>query len=383
MNQQDLFNRLVNLLNEAAIDDTCWPETSKLMDRVYGAKGSILAFGDDFSIGEIEIFFTKCYYHGEERSDWLQEYFQFYYSSDERLPRIKKLPDSKIMRVVDLFSKKELKTSPTYNEALPRFETQNGLNVRLDGPSGSGIALGIADPIDSSGWSLPQINLIKGVLPHLRQYVRVHSALAEARALGASLSELLNNTHAGVILLDRRGLIVDMNDTARGMFRRSSGLSSKAGSLHAIRQKDNSRLEELLTQALPRFGELAKSGSMMVRQSSPLPMLALHVKPVASREEAFRSRHVAALVLIIDPVNWVRIKPELVKEVLGLTPSEVEIAICLTEGKSIRQIAAATGRSYDTVRFHLRHIFTKLGVSRQIEVAQAVLALSHLPAPRN
>ncbi len=381
MNQQDLFNRLVNLLNEAAIDDTCWPETSRLMDRVYGAKGSTLAFGYD--IGEIEIFFAKCYYHGEDRSNWMKEYFQFYHSSDERLPRIKKLPDSKIMRVVDLFSKKELKTSLTYNEALPRFETQNGLNVRLDGPSGSGIALGIADPIGSSGWSLPQINLIKGVLPNLRQYVRVRTALVEARALGASLSELLNNTHAGVILLDRRGLIVDMNDTARGMLRRSGGLSSKADSLHAIRQKDNSRLEELLTQALPRFGELAKSGSMMVRQLSPLPMLALHVKPVTSREEAFRSRHVAALVLIIDPVNWARIKPELVKEVLGLTPSEVEIAICLTEGKSIRQIAAATGRSYDTVRFHLRHIFTKLGVSRQIEVAQAVLALSHLPAPRD
>ena len=381
MNQQDLFNRLVNSLNGAAINDTCWPETSKLMDRVYGAKGSILTFGYDFSMGEIEIFFTKCYYHGEDRSNWMKEYFQFYHSSDERVPRFKKLPDSKIMRVVDLFSKKELKTSPTYNEALPRFETQNGLNVRLDGPSGSGIALGIADPIDSSGWSLPQINLIKGVLPHLRQYVRVRSALAEARALGASLSELLNNTHASVILLDRRGLIVDMNDTARGMLRRKGGLSSKAGSLHATWQEDNSRLEELLAQALPRFGELAKSGSMMVRQSSPLSMLALHVQPVTSGEEAFRSQHVAALVLLTDPVNRVRINPELVKEMLGLTPSETEIAILLAEGKSVRQIAEVTGRSYDTVRFHIRHILTKLGASRQVEVVQTVLALSHLPEP--
>ncbi len=383
MNQPAVFDRLVNSLNEAALDDACWPETSTLMDRVCGTRGSILTYGVDFPTGKIEIFFAKCFHRGEDRSDWLKEYFRFYHPSDEHLPRLRKLPDSKVVRIADLFSKKELKTSPTYNEALPRFETQNGLNVRLDGPSGSGIALGIADPIDSSGWSLPQINLIKGVLPHLRQYVRVRSALAEARALGASLSELLNNTHASVILLDRRGLIVDMNDTARGMLRRKGGLSSKAGSLHATWQEDNSRLEELLAQALPRFGELAKSGSTMVRQSSPLSMLALHVQPVTSGEGAFRSQHVAALVLLIDPVNWARINPELVKEALGLTPSETEIAILLAEGKSVRQIAEVTGRSYDTVRFHIRHILTKLGVSRQVEVVQTVLALSHLPTSRD
>ena len=383
MNQPDVFNRLVNSLNEAALNDACWPETSTLMDRVCGTRGSILTYGYDLPTGKIEIFFAKCFHRGEDRSDWLKEYFRLYHPSDEHLPRLRKLPDSKVVRIADLFSKKELKTSPTYNEALPRFETQYGLNVRLDGLSGSRIVWGIADPIDSYGWASSRIDVIKSVLPHLRQYVRVRSALAEAWAFGTSLSELLDSTRAGVLQLDQRGLIVDMNDTARGMLRHKGGLSSKAGSLHATWQEDNSRLEELLAQALPRFGELAKSGSMMVRQPSPLSMLALHVQPVTSGEGAFRSQHVAALVLLIDPVNWARINPELVKEALGLTPSETEIAILLAEGKSVRQIAEVTGRSYDTVRFHIRHILTKLDVSRQVEVVQTVLALSHLPTPRD
>ena len=383
MNQQDVYDHLVTSLNEAALDDARWSETSALIDMACAAKGSILTFGNDLSTDNIEIFFSKCYHHGEDRSDWQLEYFQHYHPIDEHLPRLRKLPDGKIVRIADLFSKKELRTSASYNEALPRFETQNGLNVRLDGPSGSRIVWGIADPVDSGNWSSSQIDMITRILPHLRQYVRVRSALAEAKALSASATELLDNTRAGVIQLDRRGLIVDMNDSARELLRRNDGLADKAGSLLATRPEDNSRLEELLDQALPRFNELAESGSMMVRRTSPLPMFALHVKPVSSREETFRPRYVAALVLIIDPLDWAQVKPELVEAALGLTPTETEIAVLLAKGKTLRQIAALTGRGYSTVRSHLKHIFTKLGVSRQVEVAQAVLALSTLSASRD
>ena len=41
-----------------------------------------------------------------------------------------------------------------------------------------------------------------------------------------------------------------------------------------------------------------------------------------------------------------------------------------------------TGRGYNTVRTHLTHTFSKLGVSRQFEVAQLVLALASLPTQR-
>ena len=66
---------------------------------------------------------------------------------------------------------------------------------------------------------------------------------------------------------------------------------------------------------------------------------------------------------------------------LGLTPAQAAIAVLLAEGRTPRQIAAATGRRYSTVRTHLKHIYARLGVSRQLGVAQLVLALSNLPVP--
>ena len=382
VNQRDALERIVDSLNEAMLDDTRWQDASALIDEACGAKGSILTFGGEPSKNNIEIFFTKCYYRGEDRSDWQREYFRVYYPADEHLPRLRRLPDSKIVHVTDLFTERELKTSLMYNEALVRFEGQNGLNVRLDGPCGSSIIWGIADPIETSGWSSSQIDMVGRVLPHLRQYVRVRTALADAGALSTSATELLGNSRVGVIQLDRQGRIVETNDSAAELLRRNDGLSDQAKSLRAATGEDDSRLQELLARALPHFGGQGASGSMTVGRPSLLPRFALHVKPVVNREVDYRSRHVAALVLIVDPMNRAWIDPALVEAVLGLTPTETEIAVLLAEGRTNRQIAATTGRGYSTVRTHLKHIFDKLGVSRQFEVVRLVLALPSLPASR-
>ena len=384
MNRHDGFERIVGALNAAMLDDTLWTEASALVDEACGSRGSVLTFGDEFPRDNIQIFFAKICHRGEDRSEWLREYFRHYHPVDEHLPRLRKLPDSKIAHVPELFTREELKTSVTYNEGLRRFESRNGLNVRLDGPRGSRIVWALADPVDANGWTSARVDMVARLLPHLRQYVRVRSALAEAGALGASASELLDTTRVGVIQLDRRGRIVAMNDTARELLRRNDGLCDRAGELHATSPEDDARLDDLLARALPRPAGPSASGSMTVRRALSPVRLALHMKPVASRETGYRAPSVAALVVIADPLSRVRVDPDLVASALGLSPAEARVALLIAEGRTARQIAEATGREYSTVRTHLKHIFTKLRVSRQLELAQAVFALSRwLPGSRD
>ena len=382
MNGRNAWERIVELLNEAMLDETRWPEASALIDVACGAKGGVLTFGDEPTPGNIRVFFAKSFYRGVDRSAWQMEYFRNYYREDEHLPRLRALPDGKIVPVADLFSDQELRTSRMYNEALLRFEGQNGLNVRLDGPGGSRIIWGIADPFEGDGWSSSQVNLIRSVLPHLRQYVRVRTALADAGALGASVAELLDHTGAAVIQLDFEGRIVEANDRAAELLRRNDGLSVRGGVLQAATREDNAGLQDLLARALPRLVGSGASGSMMVRRQSLLPPVAVHVKPVTSGEVDYRSREVAALVLIVDPASRARVDPRLMRTMLDLTPAESEIASLLAAGRTLRQIAATTGREYSTVRTHLKHVFVKLGVSRQSEVTQLVLSLSGLSVSR-
>ena len=273
-----------------------------------------------------------------------------------------------------------MKTSATYNEFLPRARAQKGLNVRLDGPRGTRIVWAVNDPLDADGWSSAQIELIQRLLPHIRQAVSVQQVLAGARALGASFAELLENTGPGIIQLDGRGRIMAASDRARDLLRAGDGLCDRNGMLFARSSADDTSLQHLLACALPPSGQQGSSGSMTVGRPEPLPPLVLHVNPVGRRETEFPAWPVAALVLVVDPAGEPRIDPDLVATRLGLTPMESRVAVMLAEGRTVQEIAVATGRKVTTIRWHVRHIFNKLDINRQTELVRRVLSI-HTPAP--
>ena len=79
----------------------------------------------------------------------------------------------------------------------------------------------------------------------------------------------------------------------------------------------------------------------------------------------YGARYVAALVLLIEPRSQHRIDPDLVTRTLGLTPMESRIAVGLAEGKSVRELAAATGRTPGAITWHLKQIYRKQPISGQ------------------
>ena len=382
MSQHDDLNRIVASLSEAALDDTRWPATSALIDDACSVKGNLLLYGRGHSHDDAQIFLSRLYYRGQRCEELEREYLDVYWQIDEAAPRIRRLPDSKLVHVRELYTTQELQTSTAYNELVPRVDSQNGLRVRLDGPYGTRIVWGVADPINGGDWSLAQIESIEYILPHLRQYVSFRQALVDAEALGTSLTGLLDNSRSGVIQLDWRGQIVAANDAAQDLLRRGDGLSDQGGNLRAWSPSDDGDLQELLGRALPRFGGQGASGSMTVRRPSVLPRLALYISPVGDSQRDFGPLRVAALVLAVDPASRARIDPELVSQSLGLTPAEGQVAAMLAEGKTVREIAAATGRRESTIRWHLHHICNKHGISRQVELVQLVLPLAGIPQSR-
>ena len=378
MSQQDRFERIIGSLHEAMLDDARWPSTAALIDEACGSKGNELVVAEGNGRADAKILFAGLYYHGQRHEELEREYPEFYLAQDERVPRLPRLPDSQVVHVADLYTERELKTSPTYNEALPRASAQNGLNVRLNGPDNTHIVWMLTDPIDSAPWSSGQIEIIESLLPHIRQFVRVRQALVDAEAVGASSAALLESTQVGVIQLNRGGKIVATNDRALDILKRGEGLVDRGGYLNARIAADNDRLKKLLALAIPAFGGQAAAGSMTVGRSPHLPRLALHVNPVTVRQMDLSARRVAALVLVVDPLSQPRIDPDLVAETLGLTLAESQVAAALAEGSNVREIAAATRRKESTVRWFIRQIYEKRGISRQADLVRLGLSLAEI-----
>ena len=144
-------------------------------------------------------------------------------------------------------------------------------------------------------------------------------------------------------------------------------------------REDDDALQALLGRALPRFGSPGESGSSTARRDALSPRLVLHASPVGGGDIEMRPSRIAALVLLVDPASQGRIDPGQVEALLGFSRAESQVAVLLAQGRSIREIAASTGRTEGTIRWHVKQIFASNGISRQVELVQMVQALADIP----
>ena len=377
MSEPDAFQRILASLYDAMLDDTRWPATSALLDEACGLTGNALLVGEGPK-DDIQNLFVGLYYRGHRRTDLEREYLEVYHPINEAIPRQLQLPEGHLVHIKDLYTSEELKTSRAYNEALLRGKYQNGLNALLEGPGGSHVTWSLADPVASDGWGSSRIAMVRRLLPHIRQFVRVRQALVRAEAHDTTVTALLDNRRIGVLHLDRRGRIMAVNDRARLILRHDDGLSDRDGVLRASLPDDQLRLERLLGVALPTSDATAVSGSMLLHRSSLLPPFVVHVKPVSAPQPNYGARHVAALLLIVEPGRPHRISPEWVATALGLTPAESRVAVWLAEGKSVQEMAEATGHTRDAIYWLLKQIYQKRHISRQADLVRLVLSIAEL-----
>ena len=371
----DPFDRVVAALQRAALDGSHWPAASALIDEVCGVAGNGVIVGDDAGV-----YFAQFIYRGERRRDREREYFEVYHDIDEALPRLRALPDGRLVPIRSLYSDLELKRSPVYNEGLPRLGCQDGMDVRFDGPDGMRIVWAVADPVAAGGWQSEGLRLIEGLLPHFRHFVRVRQALAASEAMGTGAADLLDDIRIGVIYLDRTGRVTAANDRAADILRRGEALFDEGGTLRARLPADDDRLQKLIGRALPAFRSAApRAGSMNLRRLSGPARQGLHVTPVGDSRTDVGGFRVAALVLVVDPAHRPRIDAGWVSEALGLTLSEARVAALLAEGRSVREIAVATDWTEGYVRWLLKQAYGKQGVSGQVALMRRVLTLTRLP----
>lgn len=382
MSQREAFERVVAALQETALDDALWPATSALIDDACGASGNTIIVSEG-SDANARVLFAMNYRRGERREDLERDYFQNYFPHDERVPRLRQLPDSKLVHVADLYTAEERKTSPTFNEALPRYGSRNSLCVRLSLPGGLWITWAIADPVKPGAWASDQRDMIKRLLPHLRHFVRFRQALADAETLGSSLAGLLSTSRLGVVSVDRRGKILAANGRARAVLRQGSALRDQGGFLGARSPTDAARLERLVARALPQPDRPLVSGTLTVRRRHGLSGLTVHVNPLTTHLMDFGGSGIAALVLLADPEVEPSLDAQVVASALNLTPAQGQVALSLARGQTLSEIAAATGRGENTVRTHRAGIYRRLGISSRAELVQVVEAVGEFLPPRD
>lgn len=205
---------------------------------------------------------------------------------------------------------------------------------------------------------------------HLTRAAAMASRLARATSVGSALAERLDDFDCATAVLDGTGRVVMANAAMHRL--ELEGLRIRAGRLTLPGTSAQARLDRLIHDATQPVASGKGPDTLTVARPSNLLPLLIRVTPIAP---ATAERHFGtisargALLTVLNPDHPKY--PAVTKALcaLGLTPAQARIAVLIGGGQTVRETAEQLLLSEETVRTTLKHVFYRLGISRQVELA--------------
>ena len=171
---------------------------------------------------------------------------------------------------------------------------------------------------------------------------------------------ILERLERSVVLLDGAGGVVDLSTLGRRALERSPSILVRNGRLAFA----DPALDERLVRWLD--GDRGADGALTVTLGSheAFPCRVV-IWPVAAPGAR---RDVAFLALIYGPEGSREIGLDVLTRLYGLTPAQAEVARLLFAGCTVDEAATQLAVSRNTVRTHLKQIFSKCEVRSQAEL---------------
>lgn len=188
--------------------------------------------------------------------------------------------------------------------------------------------------------------------------------LAQGQVFTALGRTILDRLDRGVVLLDAEGRIVDANTHALQVIRNCSGIRLRAGRLAFADPALDEQMQRAIAgeRSVLRGGRAVLASRVRCRGGDPYQIV---VRPVPPDTD---ERKVAFFALLYAPNGLRGISADVLRQMYGLTPAQSTVACSLFAGRSVEQTAKALGLSLNTVRTHLKQIFTKCEVNSQAEL---------------
>lgn len=215
---------------------------------------------------------------------------------------------------------------------------------------------------------------LQALLPHLQHATAVCFHLADRERRLATAQSAVNMLHPALFLADGAGHIVQSNEAAHALLVQNDGLSLKEGRLHTAKPADDQALNRLF-QPAAQAADKADALLYITRPSGKKPYIAVRIRMSPHSHKAPDARRPYQVLLIHDPEGGRMVNLAALRTRYSLTSAECCILEALVKVGSPKAIAMHMGNSENTVRTHLKSIFSKTGTHRQSELIQLALAV--------
>jgi DNA-binding CsgD family transcriptional regulator/PAS domain-containing protein len=280
--------------------------------------------------------------------------------------------------VGDLGGQDLLEKTRVWRELYLPFNIGDSVGVALERQPEFANILMLGRRADQPSFSPADLKALGAMLPHLARAWRVKRALAEMESKVGTLRFVLDRLDRAIVVAGPDGEVRFANRAANALLSRGDQLDARQGRLYAKRPQRTDKLLALIRGAAETgigAGNVAVD-ALAIPSSDDNPPLAIVAEPLAPAHGGAlgHAAEPGAILFIGDSEATNRPSAERLGVVYGLTPAEARLTALIVDGQGVASAAEALGVSPNTVKYHLKTVFGKVGVSRQAELVRRVLA---------
>lgn len=351
-------DRLIGDIYECVVDPARWPDTiARVIGEIGGVAGWIAVHRPDrvASSYQIEV--------GTD-PEWQRKLRESYVPLSPYIGAAHYVSSGDLLTVADVMDYREFVEGRFYREWAAPQGWPDLLFAVLSREADAFSFLGVCLPRQAN----PAHKEAAAVLvPHLERALRILDLLDRKKRKLDDLEAAVDAMATGVALADAEGRFVGLNRSAEVLLGPLAEVTRQGGKrLRACASTRNlaRAIHACADRAMPREGQTL----LIINE---MRQLSVRLVPLPKTKGAGGGGAVAAL-FVTDPARPPALPPGAIIQRFGLTPSELRVALALTEGKSPAAIAAQHGISLATVRTHLRRLYEKTGSDGQAALVRTV-----------
>ena len=284
------------------------------------------------------------------------------------------LPINQLVTLEECVPFDELAATEYYKLYLEPMSIRHVIGIDLMGDNGQPFNVRITRRASKAPFSDSEKDFLRLLMPHIQaavsQGVKLQTLDSERKAYANSIAA----RSVGTLTLTDEGHILHANDIAEAFLQEKDGIWQQHQQLHLKGDLNKLLKQHILdiVNAQAHNQPIAVRALSIPRSSGQLDYeLILKPVPLDRYLDTPNTPHV--IVFIYDPEKNLELSAPLICTLFQLSKAESLVAVLLTEGKSLEEVAEFLGIAKNTARAQLRSIFSKTGVSRQSSLVSLLL----------
>ena len=364
-----VLTQLVSGFYDASMDPKLWPEVlGKMRDALHADNAAVVSHNFETGRGQIE-------HSVSIDTMFITAYREFYSGQNIWLRNPEKFTQTgKVLASQNLLDPASVLDTDFYRYWLRPQNLLHHLIGVLDVRGPQVTLLSFGRTRDRGAFWEDDADFLSRLLPHFRQGLRAGNLFRRCQDNERILVDTLDVMPIGIVLLDCTGTVLTANRIAREIMDTEEALSFGSGGLGPKVPAARFGIRDFLASSIGdlRSNPDTELHSYSVPRHGERRPITLLMMPVKDRTLRRSDRDPAAVLFIGDPERPVEVDPRNLIRLYGLSRAEARVAVLLAKGLRLEQSAQHLGLTYETVRKHLKQIFSKTGTDRQAELIRTI-----------